>query len=82
MVKTDPILYLLTKPVLSGQLARWLFQLSKFDITCVVPRTIKSQAIIDMIISFYGENALRLLEELLGEITYMVVFTIPELPES
>ncbi|EXC14799.1 hypothetical protein L484_009453 [Morus notabilis] len=34
MVKSDPLKYLLTRPVLSGRLARWLLQLSEFDITC------------------------------------------------
>ena len=55
MVKSDPIRFLLTKPVLSGRLARWLLQLSEFDITCVVPKAIKSQEVIDMVTMFSGE---------------------------
>ena len=52
MVKTDPISYLLSKPVLSERLAKWSLQLSKFDITCVIPSGIKGQAVIDMLTSF------------------------------
>ncbi|KAI5336032.1 hypothetical protein L3X38_026166 [Prunus dulcis] len=34
IVKSDPVRYLLTRPVLSGRLARWLLQLSEFEIMC------------------------------------------------
>ena len=64
MVKSDPIRFLLTKPVLLGRLARWLLQLSEFDITCVVPKAIKSQAVIDMVTMFSGETEEEMEEEL------------------
>ncbi|CAL9000322.1 unnamed protein product [Prunus brigantina] len=52
IVKSDPVRYLLTRPVLSGRLARWLLQLSKFDIMCTTPKAIKGQAVIDMLALF------------------------------
>ncbi|KAI5323362.1 hypothetical protein L3X38_032434 [Prunus dulcis] len=41
IVKSDPVRYLLTRPVLLGCLSRWLLQLSKFDITCATLKAIK-----------------------------------------
>ncbi|KAK9943690.1 hypothetical protein M0R45_009291 [Rubus argutus] len=68
MVKTDLVRYLLTKPVLSGCLARWLLQLSEFDITCVTPRAIKGQALIDMLALFPEEETSILSREVPGEL--------------
>ncbi|CAL8089885.1 unnamed protein product [Prunus armeniaca] len=52
IVKSDPIRYFLTRLVLSRRLARWLLQLSKFEITCTTPKAIKGQAVIDMLALF------------------------------
>ena len=38
VVGANPIRYLLSRPALSGRTARWLLQLSEFDIECVTPR--------------------------------------------
>ncbi|XP_028112928.1 uncharacterized protein LOC114311044 [Camellia sinensis] len=45
MTRSDPIRFLLTRPVLSGRLARWLLSLAEYDITCKAPKAIKSQAL-------------------------------------
>lgn len=52
VVKSDPLKYLLTRPILSWRLARWLLQLSEFDITCTTPTAVKNQAVIDMMTQF------------------------------
>lgn len=52
MVKANPLHYLLTKPASSGCLARWLLQLSAFDITCIMPKAIKSQVVVDFMTQF------------------------------
>lgn len=67
IVKTDLVRYLLTKPVLFGRLARWLLQLSEFDITCITPRAIKGQALIDMLALFQEGDTTTLSKEVLGE---------------
>lgn len=68
MVKSDPLRYRLTWLVLFGQLARWLLQLLEFDITCIMPKVIKSQAVIDLIAQFNGNNDPRAIDELLGKL--------------
>ncbi|XP_024019394.1 uncharacterized protein LOC112091006 [Morus notabilis] len=67
MVKSDPLKYLLTQPLLSGRLARWLLQLSKFDITCTTPTAIKSQAVIDRMTQF-GRMGLNGKQEMRGDL--------------
>jgi hypothetical protein len=48
MTKSHPIRTLLQRAVLFGRLARWLLQLSEYEITSITPMTIKSQAIAEM----------------------------------
>ncbi|KAI5324077.1 hypothetical protein L3X38_033150 [Prunus dulcis] len=52
IVKSNPVRYWLTRPALSGRLARWLLQLSEFDIMCTTPKAIKGQSVIDMLALF------------------------------
>ncbi|XP_008223469.1 PREDICTED: uncharacterized protein LOC103323260 [Prunus mume] len=73
MVKSDPVRYLLIRPVLSGRLARWLLQLSEFDITCTIPKAIKGQAVIDMLSLFPEVEESAISKEVLGELPEMVV---------
>ncbi|XP_008222339.1 PREDICTED: uncharacterized protein LOC103322224 [Prunus mume] len=78
IVKSDPIRYLLTRSVLSGRLARWLLQLSDFDITCTTPKAIKGQAMIDMLALFPEVEESILYKEALGELRKMVVVATEE----
>ncbi|CAL9019486.1 unnamed protein product [Prunus brigantina] len=71
IVKSDPVRYLLTRPVLSGRLARWLLQLSEFDITCTTPKAIKGQAVIDMLALFPEIEESTISTEVLGELPEM-----------
>ncbi|CAL9030023.1 unnamed protein product [Prunus brigantina] len=72
IVKSDPVRYLLTRPVLSGRLARWLLQLSEFDITRTTPKAIKEQAVIDMLALFPEVEESTISKEVLGELPEMV----------
>ncbi|CAL2257562.1 unnamed protein product [Prunus armeniaca] len=78
IVKSDLVRYLLTRPVLSGRLARWLLLLSEFDITCITPRVIKGQAMIDMLALFPEVEEPTLSEEVLRELPKMVAIAIEE----
>jgi hypothetical protein len=57
MTKSHPIRSLLHKPVLSGRLAQWLLLLSQYEIITETPTTIKSQAIVDLLAQFPGEDS-------------------------
>ncbi|KAG5524128.1 hypothetical protein RHGRI_030950 [Rhododendron griersonianum] len=52
VTKSDPVRYLLSRPALSGRIARWLLALAEFEITCVTPRAIKCQALADLLAQF------------------------------
>ncbi|CAL2230908.1 unnamed protein product [Prunus armeniaca] len=78
--RSDPVRYLLTRPVLSGRLARWLLQLSEFDITCATPKAIKGQPVIDMLALFPEVEESTLFEEVLGELPEMVASVTEEEP--
>ncbi|XP_028059057.1 uncharacterized protein LOC114262842 [Camellia sinensis] len=40
------------RPALIGRMARWLLALTEYDITCVTPKAIKSQALADLLAQF------------------------------
>ncbi|CAL2271820.1 unnamed protein product [Prunus armeniaca] len=80
IVKSDPVRYLLTRPVLSGRLARWLLQLSEFDITCTTPKAIKGQAVIDMLALFPEIEESTISKEVLGELPEIVAVITEEEP--
>lgn len=68
VVGANPIRYLLSRPALSGRKARWLLQLSEFDIECVTPKAIKGQVFADLLASFPSKDPFELSEEIPGEI--------------
>uniref|UniRef100_A0A2N9IKF0 Reverse transcriptase domain-containing protein n=1 Tax=Fagus sylvatica TaxID=28930 RepID=A0A2N9IKF0_FAGSY len=66
MTKSHPIRSLLHRPVLSSKLAQWLLQLSQYEIITETPATIKSQAIVDLLAQFPGEDSSSISHEVLG----------------
>ena len=44
ITNSDPIKFLLQKPILNGQYAKWMLMLSELDISMEKPKAIKSQA--------------------------------------
>ncbi|CAL8112472.1 unnamed protein product [Prunus armeniaca] len=80
IVKSNPVRYLITRPVLSGRLAHRLLQLSEFDITCTTPKAIKGQAVIDMLALFLEVEDSTFSEEVLGELPKIVAIATEEEP--
>ncbi|XP_028053606.1 uncharacterized protein LOC114257970 [Camellia sinensis] len=68
VTRSDPIRYLLSKPALTGKVARWLLALGEFEITCVAPKAIKSQALADLLAQFSSGDYKPVNEELRGEV--------------
>ncbi|XP_059670967.1 uncharacterized protein LOC132316511 [Cornus florida] len=56
ITKCDSLRYLLSRPIISGRVARWLLALAEFDIQCLAPRVILSQAMVDLIAQFPSRN--------------------------
>ena len=51
-----------------GRLAQWLILLSQFDIGLRTPKAVKSQAIVDLLAQFPGEEECSLRKEIPGEV--------------
>ncbi|KAF7842062.1 reverse transcriptase [Senna tora] len=67
MTKSDPIRFLLKRPILSGRLTRWTLIIGEFDITPVLPRAIRSQALADLLALFPSGNHEPIDDNLPGE---------------
>ncbi|XP_028121011.1 uncharacterized protein LOC114318342 [Camellia sinensis] len=52
VTRSDPVRYLLSKPALMGRMAQWILALVEYEITCVMPKAIKSQALADLLAQF------------------------------
>uniref|UniRef100_A0A2N9ED87 RNA-directed DNA polymerase n=1 Tax=Fagus sylvatica TaxID=28930 RepID=A0A2N9ED87_FAGSY len=68
MKKSHPIRTLLQRPVLSGRLAQWLLKLSEYEIIPITPKAIKSQAIVDLLAQFPGEDASSINDKVPGKV--------------
>ncbi|XP_028085085.1 uncharacterized protein LOC114286190 [Camellia sinensis] len=68
VTRSDPIRYLLSKPALTGKVARWLLALGEFEITCVAPKAIKSQALADLLAQIPSGDYELVNEEVRGEV--------------
>lgn len=49
IVHDNPIPYLVHQPVLSSRVAQWLLNLIEFDIKCVTQKTMKGQALAELL---------------------------------
>ena len=75
MTKSHPIKALLYQPLLTGRVAQWLVLLSQYVIGLRTHKVVKSQAIVDLLAQFPGEEKCPLSEEILGKVA------VAKLPE-
>ena len=68
VTKSYPTKALLHQPLLTGRIAQWLVLLSQYDISIRTLKTVKSQAIVDLLAQFPGEEESSLSEEIPGEV--------------
>ena len=68
MTKSHEIKALLRQPILSGRISQWLLQLAQYNLKVGTPKTVKSQAIADLLAQFPGEEEFSLDDEDLGEV--------------
>ncbi|KAI5316794.1 hypothetical protein L3X38_036501 [Prunus dulcis] len=73
--KADPLRYLMSKPVLSGRIAKWSLLLSEFEIKFVPQKAIKGQALADFLAAHPTPDNMELPADLPDE----EVFTIEAL---
>ncbi|GLT26704.1 hypothetical protein SLA2020_017500 [Shorea laevis] len=74
--KADPLKYIMSKPVLSGRLAKWALLLSEFEIIYVPQKVVKGQALAD----FLADHPIPVEWELSEDLPDEEVFFVDVLP--
>ncbi|XP_074266119.1 uncharacterized protein LOC141588585 [Silene latifolia] len=69
--KADPIKYILSRPVLSGRLAKWAMLLKQYDLVFVPQKVVKGQAIADFFVDHPGAEW-EISDDLQGEEIFYV----------
>ena len=65
--RANPLRYILSKPLLSGRLAKWALLLAPFDIKFIPQKAVKGQVIVDVLAAhLYSDNE-ELLHDLLDD---------------
>ncbi|OMO94091.1 reverse transcriptase [Corchorus capsularis] len=82
VTKSDPIRYILSRPILAGRAAKWLLLLGQFDLSVAQPKAIKSQALSDLLAYFpiQSEEAVTL-DSMLGDVEGEVCCSQPLMGE-
>ena len=68
MTKSHAIEALLRQPILFERIFQWLLQLSQYDLKAGTPKAVNSQAIVDLLAQFPGEEEFLLDDEALREV--------------
>ncbi|KAA0025936.1 uncharacterized protein E6C27_scaffold34G002400 [Cucumis melo var. makuwa] len=74
VAKVDPIKYVLSRPIISGRLAKWVVLLQQYDIVYIPQKAIKGQALADFLADHPIPSDWKLCEDLSDdEIFFMEV---------
>ncbi|XP_074306102.1 uncharacterized protein LOC141641334 [Silene latifolia] len=74
--KADPIKYILSRPVLSGRLAKWAMLLKQYDLVFVPQKAVKGQAIAD----FFADHPVPAEWEISDDLPGEEIFYVDVLP--
>ncbi|XP_074305356.1 uncharacterized protein LOC141640448 [Silene latifolia] len=74
--KADPIKYILSRPVLSGRLAKWAMLLKQYDLVFVPQKAVKGQAIAD----FFADHPVPAEWEISDDLPGEKIFYVDVLP--
>ncbi|XP_074300530.1 uncharacterized protein LOC141631807 [Silene latifolia] len=74
--KADPIKYILSRPVLSGRLAKWAMLLKQYDLVFVPQKAVKGQAIAD----FFADHLVPAEWEISDDLPKEEIFYVDVLP--
>ncbi|XP_038885779.1 uncharacterized protein LOC120076069 [Benincasa hispida] len=64
IAKADPVKYVLSRPIISGRLAKWAIMLQQYDIVYVPERPVKGQALADFLADHPVPSDWKLSEDL------------------
>ncbi|XP_028111758.1 uncharacterized protein LOC114310044 [Camellia sinensis] len=72
IIRVDPIKYVMSKPILSGCLARWSLLFNEFEIIYVLRKTVKGQALVDFLANHSIPADWEIFEEFPNENVFFV----------
>ncbi|KAM2671458.1 hypothetical protein EV1_007265 [Malus domestica] len=76
VAKADPIKYVMSKPVLIGQLAKWALLLNQCEIIYVLAKAVKGQALADFLVYYVIPADWKILHDLPDdEVFYIDIFS-------
>jgi len=70
--KADPIKYILSRPVLSGRLAKWTVILEQYDLVYIPRKAIKGQVLADFLADHPIPDEWEINDDLLGEEVFVI----------
>jgi ribonuclease HI len=77
VARADPIKYLLSQPVLTGRLAKWVLLMMEFDITFVPQKAVKGQALAEFLAAHPVPDDSPLITELPDEEVFVAELEAP-----
>ena len=70
--KADPVKYILSRPVLSGRLAKWVVILEQYDLVYLPQKAVKGQVLADFLADHPIPDEWELNDDLPGEEVFVI----------
>jgi len=75
--RADPLKYIISRPILSGRLAKWALLLQEFEIVYVSQKAIKGQALVDFLVDHPIPDEWKFSEDLPDEDVFFIEMSEP-----